>query len=116
MSGLDRETRDVHTVFVTVTDGQWVDVAEVVITVTDVNDNHPIFVDKNFTIAISEHVQRDFYIVQVRATDIDLGNNATVRYGWNFPFLYCSLNLCCRSYLFAFLNVEVYPKVEKPEI
>ena len=51
---LDRETRDDHTVFVQASDGLFTTVAELVVRVSDVNDNDPTFTDTGFDMSISE--------------------------------------------------------------
>ena len=79
---LDRETVDVHTFFVTVTDGSFSSVAEVVVRLADVNDNSPIFVDSAFDIAVSEAALVGHVIVKATATDIDLGTNAEIIYSF----------------------------------
>ena len=77
---LDRETTDVHTFFVTVTDGSFSSVAEIVVNLFDVNDNRPIFADSAFDIAVSEAALVGHVIVKASASDIDLGNNAEIEY------------------------------------
>ena len=77
---LDRETADVHTFFVTVTDDSFSSVAEVVVNVTDVNDNRPIFVDSAFDILVTEAALVGRAIIRATATDIDLGTNAEIIY------------------------------------
>ena len=77
---LDRETSDLHTLFVIVSDGMYFDVAEVNVTVTDINDNNPIFAESSFNLTLSESVVTNSVILKIIATDLDLGNNGTLKY------------------------------------
>ena len=54
--------------------------AAVQITVRDVNDNSPIFSQKTFFITISEDTPQYKQVIQVTATDADIGNNALLSY------------------------------------
>lgn len=54
--------------------------AQVVISVTDANDNDPIFVATLYTGAIDEHSTGDVSVLTVRATDRDSGTNAELVY------------------------------------
>ena len=77
---LDRETSDLHTLFVIVSDGMHFDDAEVDVTVTDINDNNPIFAESSLTLALSESTVTNSVILTIIATDLDLGNNGTLKY------------------------------------
>jgi len=79
---LDRETADVHTFFATVTDGSFSSVVEVIVRVSDVNDNSPIFTDSAFDISVSEAALVNHVIVKAVATDIDLELNKEILYSF----------------------------------
>ncbi|XP_076869832.1 protocadherin Fat 1a isoform X3 [Brachyhypopomus gauderio] len=80
---LDRETTDHYTLNVTVYDlgipqkssSRLLDVK-----VTDANDNSPQFLQDSYSVEISENMAVGMEIIQVVATDKDLGDNGVVRY------------------------------------
>ena len=80
---LDRETRDDHTVFVQASDGLFTTVAELVVRVSDVNDNDPTFTDTGFDMSVSEAQLTNTVIVKIIATDPDLGTNSQLVYTIN---------------------------------
>ncbi|GAB1604146.1 protocadherin beta-15-like [Argonauta hians] len=53
------------------------------ISVTDVNDNTPVFSQKLYNISISNSHQRHFPILTLKATDHDSGQNAKISYHFN---------------------------------
>ncbi len=55
-------------------------VVPVSITITDVNDNPPVILLDSFTTIISSAVGINSTIYEVEATDIDIGDNAVVKY------------------------------------
>ena len=80
---LDRETRDDHTVFVQASDGLFTTVAELVVRVSDVNDNDPTFTDTGFDMSVAEAQLINTVIVKIIATDPDLGTNSQLVYTIN---------------------------------
>ena len=79
-AGLDRETITNHSLFIVAFDGIHKAVTELLLVVTDVNDNNPEFVDSGFIIRVSEATYTPTIIVKIIATDPDLGNNSTLTY------------------------------------
>ena len=79
-SGLDREAITNHSLFIVAYDGIHKAITELLLVVTDVNDNNPMFVDSNFVIKMSEATYVPTVIVKCIATDPDLGNNSTLLY------------------------------------
>ncbi|XP_014243159.1 protocadherin-like wing polarity protein stan isoform X2 [Cimex lectularius] len=80
---LDRETTSGYLLSVTARDNgtpQLSDTTDVEITVTDVNDNAPKFLQEGYTVSISEDVPIGTSVIQVSATDSDVGLNGRVRY------------------------------------
>ena len=77
---LDREVQSVYTLLVLANDGLFSDNATVVISVTDVNDNPPIFNESLPAFSLVENYPRGETIVQVFATDADEGENADITY------------------------------------
>ncbi|KAF6198555.1 hypothetical protein GE061_008303 [Apolygus lucorum] len=80
---LDRETTSGYLLSVTAKDNgtpQLSDTTDVEITVTDVNDNPPKFAQEGYTVAISEDVPIGTSVIQVSASDADVGLNGRVRY------------------------------------
>ena len=71
---LDRETHADFILTVTATDGGGLSCqAEVYVTLTDVNDNEPIFTQFQYTVAIPENAEVNTLLTRVSASDEDLG-------------------------------------------
>ena len=71
---LDRETHADFILTVTATDGGGLSCqAEVYVTLTDVNDNEPIFTQVQYTVAIPENAEINTLLTRVSASDEDLG-------------------------------------------
>lgn len=79
---LDRETVPSYTMSVVISDGVNTAVRPVGITINllDDNDNEPAFGSKIYTSSISETSIKGTSVVQVQATDRDLGANAQIKY------------------------------------
>ena len=77
---LDKEQADSHNIFVLASDGQYTTIAEVVVYVSDVNDNNPEFQDSDFDISVSEETLVNQVILKVIAHDLDSGNNGALLY------------------------------------
>jgi protocadherin Fat 1/2/3 len=80
---LDRETRDQYTLTVTVQDmgeGHRSSTKQLTVIVTDDNDNAPVFEHGVYEKSIFEDVQVNTTVLQVFATDSDIGVNGQVRY------------------------------------
>lgn len=56
------------------------DTASVTITVLDVNESPPTFMDAPYTATVAENTAVDTSLLTVRASDPDLGENGTVTY------------------------------------
>ena len=78
---LDREALSIYTLLVLANDGLFSDNATVVISVTDVNDNPPIFNESLPAFSLVENYPIGETIVQVFATDADEDENADITYG-----------------------------------
>ena len=79
----DRETADTLVFTVFATDGivgTDDDVATVTITLTDCNDNHPIFTQDLYDIDVHEGTVQGTTVIQVHTNDADINENAEVRY------------------------------------
>ncbi|XP_017772974.1 PREDICTED: protein dachsous [Nicrophorus vespilloides] len=80
---LDRESKDRYDLTVVATDnGTPTESAttKVTISVLDANDNDPEFELEYYEFGVEENLPRGAYVGTVKATDKDMGNNATVRY------------------------------------
>ncbi|KAJ8407083.1 hypothetical protein AAFF_G00287590 [Aldrovandia affinis] len=80
---LDREQKDTYVMKVKVEDGgspQKSSTAILQVTVTDVNDNKPVFKENQIEVHIPENAPVGTSVVQLQATDADVGANADVRY------------------------------------
>ena len=79
----DRETDDSLTFTVAATDstlGTDDDFATVTITLTDCNDNYPIFTQDFYEVDVFENTFSQVTVIQVHTSDADIGTNADVRY------------------------------------
>uniref|UniRef100_A0A8C1LKF2 Protocadherin 9 n=1 Tax=Cyprinus carpio TaxID=7962 RepID=A0A8C1LKF2_CYPCA len=80
---LDREQKDTYVMKVKVEDGgnpQKSSTAILQVTVTDVNDNRPIFKEGQIEVHIPENSPVGTSVVQLQATDADVGANAEIKY------------------------------------
>ncbi|KAL3880302.1 hypothetical protein ACJMK2_032550 [Sinanodonta woodiana] len=80
---LDRETKDFYQVTVIARDGgkpPRTGTLKVNITITDMNDNPPVFEKDSYDISILEDVPIGMSILQVKATDKDIGLNGEITY------------------------------------
>ncbi|XP_043568302.1 protocadherin-15b isoform X1 [Chiloscyllium plagiosum] len=82
MTSLDRETEDKYNLLVEASDGA-VDprhsTVTVPIRVLDVDDNSPVFSQSTYVVSVPENNEAGMIILQLQATDADLGPNTTYR-------------------------------------
>ncbi|XP_058883158.1 protocadherin Fat 1-like isoform X5 [Acipenser ruthenus] len=78
----DREEQDVYDIVVEVTGEEMLRVAHVVVKVTveDVNDNAPMFVNLPYYALVQADADIGHAIRQVTAVDLDIGNNGQIHY------------------------------------
>ena len=84
---LDRETAEVHTLKIQVSDGgtpKKTGTATLVVTVSDSNDNNPKFLAHNKTISLKRDVAAGSLVAQMAATDIDKGVNKKLEFSLDF--------------------------------
>lgn len=80
---VDRETRDFYQLLITAVDGGYPQKSgslTVNITVADVNDNKPRFLQQSYNATVEENVGLQTPILQVMAVDDDIGDNARIKY------------------------------------
>ena len=80
---LDREEKAQYRLSVVATDRGTVPLsstAELTINVLDVDDNCPVFHPKVYSVTIEENLARDTIVVNVTASDRDVGKNAELQY------------------------------------
>ncbi|KAL3879715.1 hypothetical protein ACJMK2_032001 [Sinanodonta woodiana] len=80
---LDRETRDFYQLTIEATDGgfpQRTGTLTVNITVSDTNDNPPLFTQNTYNITLPENSKLYTQILILSATDADIGENARLSY------------------------------------
>eukprot|EP00117_Sycon_ciliatum_P002784 scpid268/ scgid7863/ Protocadherin Fat 1; Cadherin family member 7; Cadherin-related tumor suppressor homolog; Protein fat homolog; Protocadherin Fat 1, nuclear form len=76
LAALDREVQDTYTVPVTVADGRQHTIANVTVTVTDVNDQFPHLIP--FDVSIPDTTPFDTVVARVSVTDSDLAENSLI--------------------------------------
>ncbi|XP_069496732.1 protocadherin-9 isoform X2 [Ambystoma mexicanum] len=80
---LDRELKDTYVMKIKVEDGgkmQKSSTAILQVTVSDVNDNRPVFKESQVEVHIPENAPTGTSVIQLHATDADIGSNADIRY------------------------------------
>ncbi len=83
---LDRETRQTYNLAVTCKDEglpTQLAIKHIQVTVVDINDNPPVFRQEIYTARIPESNLVGAFVMQVNATDEDIGDNAKIRYSLN---------------------------------
>lgn len=82
-AGLDRERVANYTLNVSATDGSppfFQDFATVFVSIADINDNNPVFAPHNATFHVLENQPSGVIVVNISATDADIGANGEIRY------------------------------------
>jgi hypothetical protein len=77
---LDRELTDIYYLQVLANDGVFTATAILVINITDVNDNAPLFSTDSFHVTVNENYPVDVVFMIANATDADEGVNAIITY------------------------------------
>eukprot|EP00066_Takifugu_rubripes_P005913 XP_003970301.1 PREDICTED: protocadherin-11 X-linked-like [Takifugu rubripes] len=80
---LDREQKDTYVMKIKVEDGgnpPKSSTAILQVTISDVNDNRPIFKDSELEVAVPENAPMGTSVAQLHATDADLGSNAQIHF------------------------------------
>ncbi|XP_077098978.1 protocadherin gamma-A5-like isoform X22 [Siphateles boraxobius] len=80
---LDREKKGVVTLLLTAIDGgdpQLSGTVQIDVTVLDVNDNSPVFAQKDYKATLTENAAKGTKLTTVSATDADEGSNGQVTY------------------------------------
>ncbi|XP_072434101.1 protocadherin-9 isoform X8 [Chiloscyllium punctatum] len=81
--GLDREQKDTYVMKIKVEDGgvpAKSSTAILQVTVSDVNDNRPVFRESQLEVQLPEDSPPGTSVIQLHATDADVGSNAELRY------------------------------------
>ncbi|XP_047209477.1 protocadherin alpha-8-like [Girardinichthys multiradiatus] len=83
---LDREIARSHTLILTALDeGKPPKTGNmnIIIHVLDINDNPPVFSEKEYTVTLNENAQLGTTVIKVNATDLDQGSNGDVLYSFS---------------------------------
>ncbi|XP_019620041.1 PREDICTED: protocadherin Fat 4-like [Branchiostoma belcheri] len=77
---LDREIIDSYIITVEVSDGQWTNSTQLRVNVQDVNDNFPVFNQRDYAFDIPEEEAASYAVGSIFASDNDTGINADILY------------------------------------
>ncbi|XP_076861946.1 protocadherin gamma-A11-like isoform X10 [Brachyhypopomus gauderio] len=83
---LDREQQEEHKLILTAFDGgtpQKSGTARITLTVSDANDNTPVFSQPIYRVSLPENAVKNSLVVRVSATDKDKGSNGEVTYSFS---------------------------------
>lgn len=83
---LDREVKDIYVMKVKVEDGgfpQRSSTAILQVSVSDTNDNHPVFKEQEIEVSIPENAPVHTSVAQLHATDADIGENAKIHFSFS---------------------------------
>lgn len=83
---LDREQKDTYVMKIKVEDGgnpPKSSTAILQVTISDVNDNRPIFKDSELEVTVPENAPMGTSVAQLHATDADLGSNAQIHFSFS---------------------------------
>ncbi|XP_075055902.1 protocadherin-9 isoform X2 [Mixophyes fleayi] len=108
---LDREQKDTYVMKIKVEDGgnpQKSSTAILQVTVSDVNDNKPVFKESQVEVHIPENAPTGTSVVQLHATDADIGSNAEIKY------IYGAQVTSATKRLFALNNTTGLITVQRP--
>ncbi|KAM9849742.1 protocadherin alpha-3-like [Aulostomus maculatus] len=82
---LDRETAGKHRLRLTAADGGKPAKSgsiDIIVDVLDINDNSPVFTKEFYSATLQENVPAGTLVIQVNATDLDLGANGEILYSF----------------------------------
>ncbi|XP_077999586.1 cadherin-23-like [Glandiceps talaboti] len=80
---LDREAVDFYNLTIEAVDNgvnPRTGTSVILVTVQDINDNQPVFVQSNYDVNVLENITLDYIIISVSATDEDIEENAVITY------------------------------------
>jgi protocadherin Fat 4 len=83
--------------------------SSVLVTVTDVNDNTPFFSSSRYAGEVAEHSMSGTFVLQVTATDKDVGGNGLVRFSLQQPskiYEDCNFNLSAAYLPSPFFSID----------
>ena len=100
----DRETIDLYYFQIKASSNDVTSIANVIVTITDVNDNAPVFEYSTYSIAISKFLPTSTIITTFKATDVDL--NSVIHYYHSGPDTYFMINQSTGEMRFNEANIS----------
>ncbi|XP_048837555.1 protocadherin Fat 4 isoform X3 [Brienomyrus brachyistius] len=77
---LDREIQSRYIIKVIANDSAWSVGTDVTVDISDINDNGPVFSQSQYVVTITESKNQGVFVMQVKASDADSGENGQILY------------------------------------